>query len=402
MNRKIIGAALLSLFVGTATVGCDQSSKTAETEKAKTEEPKTDDKKEEAKTDTAEAAKMPFEATGPVAKVDGAEISAAAFNEEVARMAKMVPALPAAQIEQYKGKVLDNVISKHIIEKEVAKNNITVPDEEVQKELNQFKERLEAAGPGGMAMFLQRTGTTEKELEEGLREALELKQLLAKNHDVEVTEADARKNYEENQARFQRPAQTKASHILLKVDANADEAKVEEVRKKAEEIAKKAKAKDADFAALAREHSEGPSAPNGGDLGAFPKGKMVPEFDKVAWELEPGKVSDPVKTQFGWHIIKVSERNEAGAVPFEEVKEPLMTQLERQKTEAAMTEYLAKMKESAKIEKMETNIKNNPDYAAKPAMPHHMMMGGGGHGGPGGAPGQKLQLKMPNSAPAGK
>ena len=127
-----------------------------------------------------------------------------------------------------------------------------------------------------------------------------------------------------------------ARHILVETE---DEAKA---------IAAELK-KGADFAELAKKKSKDPGASDGGDLGFFTKEQMVPEFSAVAFTLEPGKISDPVKSQFGWHIIKVEEKRNRKAPDFEQVK----AQIENYVTRKAQADYVAKLREAAKVERMD-------------------------------------------------
>src|SRR6201996_746786 len=105
--------------------------------------------------------------------------------------------------------------------------------------------------------------------------------------------------------------------------------------------------KGADFAELAKKKSKDPGASDGGDLGFFTKDQMVPEFSAVAFSLEPGKISDPVKSQFGWHIIKVEEKRNRKAPDFEQVK----AQIEQYVTRKAQADYVAKLRAEAKVER---------------------------------------------------
>src|SRR5207237_5478747 len=146
-----------------------------------------------------------------------------------------------------------------------------------------------------------------------------------------------------------------ARHILVETE---DEAKavLEELKKGSE------------FAELAKKKSKDPGASDGGDLGFFTKDQMVPEFSTVAFALEPGKISDPVKSQFGWHIIKVEEKRNRKAPDFEQVK----GQIETYVTRKAQADYVGKLRESAKIERMDktadtTKTDTKPTDPAKPA-----------------------------------
>jgi peptidyl-prolyl cis-trans isomerase C len=128
---------------------------------------------------------------------------------------------------------------------------------------------------------------------------------------------------------------------------------------------------EGDFAELAKKKSKDPGASDGGDLGFFTKDQMVPEFSAVAFAMEPGKISDPVKSQFGWHIIKVEEKRSRKAPDFEQVK----AQIETYVTRKAQADYVAKLRETAKVERMdkpEETAKSDTkpaDAAKEPAKP---------------------------------
>jgi peptidyl-prolyl cis-trans isomerase D len=127
--------------------------------------------------------------------------------------------------------------------------------------------------------------------------------------------------------RFTEQEQVRASHILVPVAPDADDAAKAEARKKADDLLAKVKA-GGDFAALAKEHSGDPgSASKGGDLGFFPRGRMVGPFEEAAFTLEPGKVSEIVESPFGLHIIRVEEKKAGGPQPLEQVREQIVTTL---------------------------------------------------------------------------
>ena len=151
---------------------------------------------------------------------------------------------------------------------------------------------------------------------------------------VNVPPADIERAYNENIEQYTTPEQVRASHILLKTDGKDDAA----VKAKAEDVLKQAKAPGADFAALARKYSEDDSnAKNGGDLDFFGKGRMVPEFDRVAFSMEPGQISDLVKTEYGYHIIKLTDKKAGGTKKLDEVRQQIVDQLafDRAQTQAA-------------------------------------------------------------------
>jgi peptidyl-prolyl cis-trans isomerase C len=140
-------------------------------------------------------------------------------------------------------------------------------------------------------------------------------------HDAPVPEKELKKAYEKRITQFQTPEKVKASHILIQVgDKHTDEEALSLITS----VKKKINAKGTNFSDLAREYSEGPSASQGGDLGWFSRGQMVKPFEEAAFSLNKGEISsEPVKTQFGYHLIRVTDKAEAGRVPFKEAKERL-------------------------------------------------------------------------------
>nr|WP_321259695.1 SurA N-terminal domain-containing protein [uncultured Pseudodesulfovibrio sp.] len=154
-----------------------------------------------------------------------------------------------------------------------------------------------------------------------------------------VTDDEIKAYYDANTKLMQQPEQVHARHILVMVKDSDSDADKEKAKAKIEEVLKKAKAGE-DFAALAQEYSEGPSAPNGGELGWFGRGAMVPEFEKAAFDTVTGDISGLVKTQFGWHIIKVEERKDASTQTLDDAKDELRTKIAQEKASEKITEQL--------------------------------------------------------------
>ncbi len=140
--------------------------------------------------------------------------------------------------------------------------------------------------------------------------------------EITITENEVQNYYELNTEKFSTPKTVKARHILFKVSEDASPEQVGAIKKKALKVLKEAR-DGGDFATLARKYSEGPTKTRGGDLGTFPRGRMVKPFEDVAFSLSPGQISDPVRTRFGWHIIKVEKVNEPTQTPLDEVKEEI-------------------------------------------------------------------------------
>src|SRR5882757_8450194 len=237
-----------------------------------------------------------------LAKVNGAEIrqSDVALAEE-----ELGPSL--AQMDPATKK--DNVLSFLIDMKIVAK---AAEDKKVENN-EDFKKRLAFT-----------------------RSRLLMDSLLASEGKAATTDDAMKKVYEQASKEITGEDEVHARHILVETE---DEAKAVEEELK----------KGTDFAELAKKKSKDPGASDGGDLGFFTKDQMVPEFSTVAFALEPGKISDPVKSQFGWHVIKVEEKRARKAPDFEQVK----AQIETYVTRKAQADFVAKLRETAKVERMD-------------------------------------------------
>src|ERR1700748_518776 len=168
------------------------------------------------------------------------------------------------------------------------------------------------------------------------RNRLLMDSLLAVEGKAATNDAAMKQVYEDASEQISGEQGVHARHILVETEDEAKAVKAE-------------LDKGADFAELAKKKSKDPGASDGGDLGFFTKEQMVPEFSAVAFALEPGKISDPVKSQFGWHIIKVEEKRNRKPPEFDQVK----SQIEAYVTRKAQADYVAKLREGAKIERMD-------------------------------------------------
>jgi peptidyl-prolyl cis-trans isomerase D len=143
---------------------------------------------------------------------------------------------------------------------------------------------------------------------------------------VKIDETLVRDFYDQNQAQFTTPEQVEASHILIRVDEKADGQTVAKAKEEAMSVYDKA-TNSIDFAELAKAYSQGPSAASGGYLGRFDRKSMVKPFADAAFAMKPGDVSQPVRTRFGWHIIKVTDKTPETVTPFETAKVQIQKEL---------------------------------------------------------------------------
>jgi peptidyl-prolyl cis-trans isomerase C len=251
---------------------------------------------------------------------------------------------------QIKKQVLENLIARELLYQESQKKGIKVDQQEIDAQLSGLKGRF--PNEAEFKNALSRNNLTEADLRSQFERDLAIKKLLDGQigDKIAVSEKETRAYYDSNLETFKKPEQVRASHILIKVDPGADEAKKAEARKKIESLQTKLK-KGEDFGALAKEYSEGPSGPKGGDLGFFGRGQMVKPFEETAFAMKPGQVSDMVETNFGYHLIMVSDRTPEGTIPYEEVKDRLQQFLKQQKVQEAIARYVETLKGKAKIER---------------------------------------------------
>jgi len=248
------------------------------------------------------------EQKGPyLAKVGNTKITQADFDREL----NSLPDFAQKMFEGSKGKerFLEELVKKEILYQEALKKGLD-KDPEYLKKVNDFK-KITLIGQ-----------LLEKEIEEKAR----------------VSEKDAKDYYEKNKDDFASVSQIRARHILVKTEEEAK--KILGRLKKGE-----------DFANIARKSSIDPaSAKNGGDLGFFSPGQMVPEFEAAVAKLKPGEISEPVKTKFGYHIIKVTDRKLGKPLEFEKVKNFVLQRLSAEKQKEVFDSYMENLKKSYKSE----------------------------------------------------
>jgi peptidyl-prolyl cis-trans isomerase C len=288
-----------------------------------------------------------------VATVNGIPITRERFNQETDRASQQISRqgqpVPEEMKKMVQERVLDFLIGEELLHQKAVTKGIAVSDEKVAEEISGVtakfgsEEKFKAA--------LNQMNVSEAKVEEDIRRGLAIQELVQQEvvSKVTVSEEEIKKFYDENRKLFTKQAQVKASHILIKVDADADEAEKAEAKAKIDKAAQRIKDGE-DFAAVAGEVSEGPSKTKGGDLGYFERGQMVTPFDEVAFTMEPGQVSGVVETNFGYHIIKVFDRQEASTATFEEVEPQIADHLKQEKSKVAVQEYIETLKADATIE----------------------------------------------------
>ena len=246
---------------------------------------------------------------------------------------------------------VEQLIGEKLMEKQVDELGITVSDQEVELGLEDIR-RQNNFDADQFEQALRSEGYTVQQYREFMRKQLRRLKLvnIKVRSRVTVSENDLRGAYDRWARLEQADPEIRARHILVKVEKSAPPEQQAKALEKAKALAAEARKPGVDFAELAKKKSDGPSAADGGDLGSFRRGMMVPEFDKVAFSLPEGGVSDPVRTHFGWHIIKVEERRAVPVKSFQEMKDQLQEKLTREQMEKYTEQYVKELRQQAAVE----------------------------------------------------
>jgi peptidyl-prolyl cis-trans isomerase C len=286
-----------------------------------------------------------------LAKIDGQPVGRdeleSAVKDAEARAGRTVPA--AERDAVYRG-LLDRVILFKLLASEAKVRGITVAPQEVTDRIARIKQQFPTEAE--FQKELTKRHTTMAQLQdEQRRELLNAKTIEAEvAPKLAVTDQDLDTFYKGNPDQFKEPETVRASHILFGVAKDAAPAAKAATKTEAEGVLKRVKAGE-DFAALAKQYSKDPgSAAVGGDLNFFPKGQMVPAFDAAAFAMKPGDISDLVETEFGFHIIKLTEKRTGRTVPLAEVKDRLSEFLKQRKQQELVQQYLLSLKAKYRVE----------------------------------------------------
>ncbi|MFZ9886114.1 MAG: foldase protein PrsA [Myxococcota bacterium] len=286
-----------------------------------------------------------------VASVDDKIILLSEVNSVVEDILQVEPAPPGTDGNRYeetrRREVLDTLITEKLLETEVERLRIEVSKEEIDRIVENTKQQYKL-DDAKLRQALAQQGLTLDEYRDGLRKQMlkaKIIQLKVKNR-VQVTDQDVASTYAQRQALDAQEYRVRARHILFVVPAGGPE---EEALAKAEAAKRRVLAGE-DFSSLANELSEGPTAKNGGALGVFGRGEMVPEFERAAFSAVPGQVVGPVRTQFGWHLILVEERVALAQAPLEQVQDELRNRLYEEEVERAFRGYVEELRRKANIE----------------------------------------------------
>jgi len=298
---------------------------------------------------------VPLSPDSVVAKVGEDEILLKDLQERLqAVLANVPPNIPREAIQQQIPRILSDSLNGMIIQKvlqnEVAKQKITASEEDVDERVAEIKKQI----PEGNKLedLLAARNTNMDEFRARLKEEIPVNKLIEQQVDMdkEVSDEKISEFYEENKQQFAKPEMVTASHILLGFEDEDDDAAKQEKLDKIKDLRAKILKEEISFADAAKDNSSCPSAAQGGSLGEFRRGQMVPAFEEVAFTQEIGEISDPVETDFGYHLIKVEKHSDAETVPLEEVKDDIANFIKRRDSQQKVEAYIENLKAAADVE----------------------------------------------------
>ncbi len=347
---KALGGFLAAGAVGASLYACDASAQQDAVDQ--------DPAPQEASADAAQTdpapAPTPRDPSEVVCSINEEKITVAdALTEFKTMMGPQAMQMPPEQLDsmfaQYEEQVVERMIESAVLRQAVEKAGVTCTEEEVNEVLAEISAQL----PPDVTLEQQfaSIGMTREQGLGRLRDNLKAKKYFDTLFVAlpAPTAEEISAFYAANTPRFQEKEAVEARHVLVAVDAAADDAAKAEKRAAAEEVRAKLVAEGSDFAQIAGEHSDCPSKAEGGNLGKFGRGQMVGPFEEAAFALPVNQISDIVETQFGFHIIEVTARQEARTVPLEEASESISEELLGGKKNELVQKKLADLRAAAKI-----------------------------------------------------
>ncbi len=309
-----------------------------------------------------------------VAKGKGVEVKRSQLDDAMVSIKSTFAARgqtpPPEEMSHLEQQILDRLIQIQILLLKATDNDKATGKETCAKRMDQIKAR--AGSDEVLNRQLKSVGTSQEELRAKMTEESTAQIVLERELKINVADEEVKKFYDDNPSKFEQPEMVRASHILLSTrdsEANKDLPADQKTakKKKAEEILKRARAGE-DFAKLAKENSEDPGSKDKGGEYQFARGQMVPEFEAAAFSLKTNEVSDIVTTQFGYHIIKLSEKIPAKKVEMAKVAPEIkdyLKQQQMQKRQQDLQDYLDKLKKDSAVEILDESLKPKETAAAE-------------------------------------
>ena len=292
---------------------------------------------------------MPAQLPDVLARVNGEAVTKTDLDRLIKNLELGNGPIPADRRDEIMRGALDQLITMTALAQEAKSRNVSATDAEVDARVKQMRSQFPSEEEFNKALA-DRNMTLERLKADTRNDTMIGKMLDAEvAKEAAITDEQVKEFYDKNPDKFAQGESVRASHILIKAAESADEATKQKARAQIDDVLKQAKG-GADFAKLAQQHSQDGSAAQGGDLGFFTRGRMVPPFEQAAFALQPGQISDVVTTQFGYHIIKLVEKRPPSTMPMEQVSDQIRQYLDRQKKQQRGRAFIDSVKSKAKIE----------------------------------------------------
>jgi peptidyl-prolyl cis-trans isomerase C len=288
-----------------------------------------------------------------VAKVNGQDIKKQDLLQgaQAVQMRLAQEGRPVTPSVGFYRRVLDQVIGVTLLQQDAKAQGMTASDQEIQQLLAQRKRVF--PNEEAFKQALAKASMTEAKLREQIRDEIAVQKYLQSQlaNAADVTDQATRAFYDQNKKQMEAPERVHVRHILVRAEQSAPAADKEKARQKTEALLKRLQGGE-DFAKLAGENSDDPGTKvRGGDLGWITKGQMVPPFDQASFALtKPNELSPVVESQFGYHIIQFLERQPAGTLPYEQVKDRIGQLLKEQQAQQKIANRVRELREKAKVE----------------------------------------------------
>lgn len=300
----------------------------------------------------AAAPAKPVPATLPevIARVNGEEIKRAELQEAISSLEGQAGRpVPPEERDQVFRAVLNQLVTGHMLLQESQHRKVAVADADIDARIAELRQRFPTEDDFKKALASR--GLTLEKIREELRKQMVIEKMIDAEvtPQVTVSDQDVKKFYDENPAQFQQPEQFRASHILIMVPQGATPAQKQEARAKIDGLLKQVR-NGGDFAELAKANSQDGSAAAGGDLNYFGRGQMVEPFQKAVESLQVGQVSDVVETQFGFHIVKLTDKKPGRTVALAEVNKKIADYLVMQQKQERANGFVEALRAKSKVE----------------------------------------------------
>lgn len=290
-----------------------------------------------------------------IAVVNGRVITLSELKEQEAPVAKQISESFSGEerdkrLFDLRKRVMDSLIEDVLLEQEADKSGMKVSEKDIDDAIDEVKKQNKL-DDSGLRSALVREGLTYDAYRAQLKKQIEKSRVIAQQvrSRVSVTDKELKDYYEQNKRQFTRDEEIKVSQILFPITENASDEDIERIKGQALDVLEMVR-KGKDFSELARTYSRDASAMEGGSLGFFKKGQLLPAFEAAVLPLKKGEVSNIVKTRFGFHIIRLDDIIEASPEPFESVKEKIRSSLTSEMMETRYKEWMEELKKSAIIE----------------------------------------------------